>query len=64
MTISYMGTLFNLVVPMCSVWYVVLFRETSVVHRITYSFSYLPLLVLFTQFILDKKKSCCIKLNN
>ena len=30
-----------------SVWYVILFRETGVVHRITYSFNY----CLFTCFI-------------
>ena len=33
-----------------------LFRETGVVHRITYSFNYFFLLVLFTQFIVDKIK--------
>jgi len=35
---------------------VILFRETVVVHRITYSFNYFFLLVLFTQFIVDKMK--------
>jgi len=34
---------------------VIFFRETSVVHGITYSFNYFFLLfVLFTQFIVDK----------
>jgi hypothetical protein len=33
-----------------------------VVHRIKYSFSYFFLLVLFTHFILDIIKACCIKL--
>jgi len=47
--------LFNLIVPTYSVWQVVLFQETGVVHRITYNFCYFLLLVaLFTQFILDK----------
>jgi len=36
---------------------VIPFRETGVVHRITYSFSYFfLLLVLFSQFIVDKIK--------
>jgi len=36
---------------------VILFRETGVVHRITYSFNYFfLLLVLFTQFIVDNVK--------
>jgi len=36
---------------------VILFRETGVVHRITYSFNYFFLpVVLFTQFIVDKMK--------
>jgi len=36
---------------------VFLFRETGVVHRITYSFNYLLLLfVLFAQFIVDNMK--------
>jgi len=35
---------------------VLLFRETGVVHRITYSFNHFFLLVLFTQFIVDKMK--------
>jgi len=36
---------------------VTLFRETGVVHRITYSFNYFFLgVVLFTQFIVDKVK--------
>jgi len=36
---------------------VIVFRETGVVHRITYSFNYLFLLVvLFTQFVVDKMK--------
>jgi len=29
-------------------------RETGVVHQITYSFNYFFLLVLFTQFAVDK----------
>jgi len=48
-------TLCNFVVPTRSVWYVILFRETGVVHRITYIISFL-LVVLFTQFIVDKIK--------
>ena len=32
-----------------------LFRETGVVHQISYSFNYFFLLVLFTQFIADIK---------
>jgi len=36
---------------------VIHFRETGVVHRITYRFNYFFLLfVLFTQFIVDKMK--------
>jgi len=35
---------------------VILFQETGMVHRITYSFNYFFLLVLFTQFIVDKIK--------
>jgi len=35
---------------------VILFQETGVFHRITYSFNYFFLLVLFTQFIVDKMK--------
>jgi len=36
---------------------VILFRETGVVYRITYSFSYFfVLVVLFTKFIVDKMK--------
>jgi hypothetical protein len=62
-------TLFNLVAPTCPVWWVSLFQETGVVHRITYSFSYFFLfVVLFTHFIFDiQKKSCCYpvkQLNN
>jgi len=30
--------------------------ETGVVHRITYSFNYFFLLVLFTKFIVEKNK--------
>jgi len=49
-------TLRNFVVPTRSVWQVILFRETGVVHRITYSVNYLFLpVVLFTQSILDIK---------
>jgi hypothetical protein len=48
----YMITIFDLVVPTCPV-----FRETGVVHRIISSFSYLFLLVSFTHFIIDIKKS-------
>ena len=52
----YTITLFNLVVPTCTVWKVILFPETGVVHRIKYSFSYFFwLVVLFTQYILDIK---------
>jgi len=40
------------------------FQEIGVVHRNKYSFSYFFLLVLFTHFILDIKKACCIKLKN
>jgi hypothetical protein len=48
--------LFNLVVPTCTVWLVILFREKGVVQRIKYRFSYFFLfVVLFTQFILDIK---------
>ena len=44
---------------------VILFQETGVVHQIKYNFSYFILLVLlFTHFILDIKKVCCIKLKN
>jgi len=43
----YTITLCNFVAPMCSVCYVILFRETGVVHRITYSFNYF----FFTCFI-------------
>ena len=32
----YTITLFNLVVPTCTVWQVILFRETGVFHRIKY----------------------------
>ena len=53
----YTITLFNLVVPTCSVWQVILFQETAVVNRIKYTFSYFFLLVLFTHFILDKKSA-------
>jgi len=50
-------TVSNFVVPTRSVRLVVLFRETGVVHRITYSLNYFFLLVvLFTQFIVDKIK--------
>jgi hypothetical protein len=35
-----MITLCNFVVPMCTVWYVILFRETGVVHQIAHSFNY------------------------
>ena len=49
-------TLRIFVVPTLSVWQVILFRVTGVVHRIIYSFNYFFfLLVLFTQFILDIK---------
>ena len=52
-----MITLRNLVVPTRTVWQVILFRETGVVQRITYSFNYFFLpVVLFTQFIVDKMK--------
>jgi len=53
----YTVTLRNFVVPTCSVREVILFRETGVVHRITYSFNYFFffLLVLFTQFIVAIK---------
>jgi len=51
----YTITLRNFVVPTRSIWLVILFRETGVVHRIAYSFSYF-LLVLFSQFIVDKIK--------
>ena len=50
----YTNTLITLFVPTYSVWYVILFRETDVVHRITHSLSYF--LSLFTSFILDTKK--------
>ena len=62
--VLYTITLCNFVVPTYSVWWVILFRETGVVilfretgvvHRITCSFNYFFLLVLFTQFILDIK---------
>jgi len=40
---------------------VIHFRETSVVHRITYSFNYFFLrVVLFTQFIVDKMKNAML----
>jgi len=53
----YTITLRNFVVVTHSVWYVILFQETAVVHRITYSFIYFFLIwfFLFTQFILDIK---------
>jgi len=35
---------------------VILFWDTGVVRRITYTFNYFFLLVLFTQFIVDKMK--------
>jgi len=45
---TYTITLCNFVAPTCSVWYVNQFRETGVVHRITYSFNYF----FFTWFYL------------
>ena len=51
-----MITLRNFVVLTFSVRYVILFWETGVVHRITYSFNYFFFfVVLFTKFILDIK---------
>ena len=54
----YTTTLFNLVVPTCSVWQVTLFRETGVVHRIKYSFNcfYLQFYLLNLLLIKLKKK--------
>jgi hypothetical protein len=61
----YTISLLTLFVPTCSIWQVNLFLETGVVHRITYSFSYIFLIVvLFIHFILDIKKACCIQFNN
>jgi len=60
-----MITLFNLFVPTCSVWYVILFGK-----RVWFTESYIVLitsfllLVLFTQFVDKIKKACCIKLKN
>ena len=52
----YTITLRNFVVPTRSIWYVILFRETGVVHRSTYSFNYwLFTYVLCVHFILDIK---------
>ena len=49
----------TLLVPTRSFW------ETGVVHRITYSFCYLFLLVYILNLLLIKwTKSCCIQLNN
>jgi len=48
---SYTITLCNFVVPMCSVWWVILFRETGVVRRITFSFSDFLSLLMFYLFI-------------
>jgi len=51
----YAITLCNFVVPTRSVRYVILFRETGVVHRITYNFSdFLFTYILFIHFILYK----------
>jgi len=36
---NFVSILRNFVVPTRSVWYVILFRETGVVHRITFSFN-------------------------
>ena len=43
--ILYMITLITVFVPTYSVWYVILFRETGVVHRITHSLSYFFLFI-------------------
>jgi len=45
-------------VPTYSVWHVILFRETSVVHRITHIFSYF---FLFTNLLLGTKKTGAVK---
>jgi len=37
----YTITFCNFLVPTSSIWWVILFQETGVVHRITYSFNYL-----------------------
>ena len=62
----YMITLFTMFVLTCSVWYVILFRETGVVHRITPSLSYifLFLLVLFTNLILNINKKGAVSGQN
>ena len=50
----YVITLCNFVLLTCLVWQVILFRETGVVHRIPFSFSYfLFTYVLFIHFMLD-----------
>jgi len=52
--VIYTIALCNFVAPTCSVWLVILFRETGVVHRIIFSFSYcLFTYVLFIHFTLD-----------
>jgi hypothetical protein len=59
--VLYTITLRNFVVPTRSVWWVNLFRETGVLHRITISFSdFLSYLLSFTQFTLDIKQRTAI----
>jgi len=41
----YTITLITMFVPTYSVWYVIVFRETGVVHRITHIFSYFSLFI-------------------
>ena len=54
--VLYTITLRNFVIPTRSVWWVILFRETGVLHRITFSSSdFLSYLLSFTQFTLDIK---------
>jgi len=41
----YAITFITVFIPKYSVWYVILFRETGVVHRITHSLSYFFLFI-------------------
>jgi len=46
----------NIVVPTRSVWYVILFRERGVVHRITYNFNYFFFTCCFIYSIYSRYK--------
>jgi hypothetical protein len=56
----YTITLITVFVPTYSVWYVILFRETGVVQRITHRFSYF-FLFIYWFYTWYKEKACCIK---